>query len=175
MEILAIDPGEKESGWLIFQPSGRKIRDAGVDSNQMVRDNLIVWRGLGGIAVVIEDIQSYGMPVGRSTFETVRWMGRFEEIMGSFGVMWLPRRAVKLHLCGSARAKDSNVRQALLDKFRDGQGGGKTPQIGTKKQPGPLYGISGHLWSALALAVTYTETKLGVSCEPCVAAARLGD
>jgi hypothetical protein len=41
------------------------------------------------------------------------------------------------------RAKDANIRQALIDKLG---------AVGTKKAPGPLYGISGHLWAALAVA-----------------------
>jgi hypothetical protein len=60
------------------------------------------------------------------------------------------RRDVKLHLCGSARAKDPNIRQALLDRFGP---------VGTKKAPGPLYGVKSHIWSALAVAVTASETK----------------
>jgi hypothetical protein len=66
----------------------------------------------------------------------------------------LPRKDVKLHLCGSPRAKDANIRQALLDRY-----GGKEKAIGSKHQRGPLYGIRSHLWAALAVAVTYQETK----------------
>ncbi|MNY62967.1 hypothetical protein D3C86_1998680 [compost metagenome] len=60
---------------------------------------------------------------------------------------------MKLHLCKTPRAKDANVRQALLDMFPR-TGGGKTPQIGTKAQPGPLFGVSSHAWAALGVAVT---------------------
>jgi hypothetical protein len=42
------------------------------------------------------------------------------------------------------RAKDANIRQALIDKIG--------PQ-GTKAQPGPTYGIKSHSWAALAVAV----------------------
>ena len=37
------------------------------------------------------------------------------------------RQEVKLHLCNSARAKDANIRQALIDRF-----GGKDKAIGRK-------------------------------------------
>jgi hypothetical protein len=60
---------------------------------------------------------------------------------------------VKLHLCGTNKAKDANVRQALLDMFPR-TGGGAVPQVGTKKEPGPLYGISTHAWPALGVAIT---------------------
>ena len=61
-----------------------------------------------------------------------------------------------MHLCNSVRAKDSNVRQALLDRF-PATGGGKTPQIGTKSKPGPLYGFSKDMWAALGVALTFAN------------------
>ena len=47
------------------------------------------------------------------------------------------------------RAKDSNIRQALLDLY----GGDKRKAIGIKAEPGPLYGIKSHMWAALGVAV----------------------
>ena len=60
----------------------------------------------------------------------------------------------KVHHCHSARAKDSNIRQALLDRF-----GGKDIAVGTKADQGPLYGIKKDVWSALAIGVYHLETK----------------
>ena len=93
------------------------------------------------------------LPVGAEVFETVRWAGRFEEVLYPTPVVLLPRMAVKMALCHSARANDASIRQALLDRF-----GGKDA-TGTKKSPGPLYGIHADLWSALAIAVTFAETR----------------
>jgi hypothetical protein len=102
----------------------------------------------------IEMIASYGMPVGREVFETCVWIGRFQQAWNAPDAVELVyRKDVKLHLCGTTKAKDPNVRQALLDLFPP-TGGGKTPQIGTKKQPGPLYGVSSHAWPALGVAIT---------------------
>ena len=67
------------------------------------------------------------------------------------------RSEVKMKLCHSMRAKDGNIRQAIIDRY-PATGGGAIPQIGTKNQPGPLYGISKDLWSALAVAITYEES-----------------
>jgi hypothetical protein len=104
--------------------------------------------------VAIEMIASYGMPVGREVFDTCLWVGRFIETAAraAYKADLVYRRDVKLHLCGQARAKDANIRQALLDKF-----GGKAAQ-GTKATPGPLYGVKADVWSALAVAVTFSET-----------------
>ena len=66
--------------------------------------------------------------------------------------------SVCMHLCKNNRAKDGNVRQAILDRY-PATGGGKNPQVGTKKAPGPLYGVSGHAWQALAVAITAIETR----------------
>jgi len=99
-------------------------------------------------------IASYGMAVGREVFETCLWIGRFMECARDpEAVNLVYRRDVKLHLCGTSKAKDANIRQALLDMFPR-TGGGKTPQVGTKGQPGPLFGVSSHAWAALGVAVT---------------------
>lgn len=34
---------------------------------------------------------------------------------------------------------------------------GIDPQVGTKAKPGPLYGVKGHSWSALAVVLTGLE------------------
>ena len=151
--ILAIDPGTVQSAWIIF--SGGRAERFGIQANVELLADLrseTRWgRPLADVAV-IEKIESFGMTVGAEVFETVHWSGRFTEALWPTPVVQLPRRAVKLHLCGSARAKDPNIRQALLDRF-----GGKAA-TGTKRSPGPLHGIHGDLWAALAVAVTFAET-----------------
>jgi hypothetical protein len=86
------------------------------------------------------------MAVGQETFRTVAGIGWFASLLSDFErpLRLVPRRAVKMHLCNSMRAKDANVRQALIDRF------GK---VGTKKQPGKLYGVATHYWAALGVAV----------------------
>jgi hypothetical protein len=102
--------------------------------------------------LVIEQIESFGMAVGQEVFTTVWWAGRFFEAWPGPDRYMLARRPVKLHLCGSMKAKDGNIRQALIDKF------GGEQAIGRKASPGPLYGVRSHSWSSLALAVTWAET-----------------
>jgi hypothetical protein len=147
--ILAIDPGTEQSGWVLYEND--RVRDCGVMLNREILD--AIDRG-GFDEMAIEMIASYGMAVGREVFETCVWIGRFVQASRDpDAVRLVYRRDVKLHLCGSPKAKDTNIRQALLDMFPR-TGGGKTPQIGTKSQPGPLYGVSSHAWAALAVAVT---------------------
>jgi hypothetical protein len=95
-------------------------------------------------------------------FETAEWSGRIREICGQHYQFWIStyrvyRRDVKLHLCGNPRAKDSNIRQAIIDRY-PATGGGKVPQIGTTKEQGPLFGFSKDRWAALGVALTLAET-----------------
>lgn len=66
--------------------------------------------------VVIERLASYGMPVGRNVFETCEWVGRFTQAAQK-PVDYIYRQDEKLHLCHDSRAKDANIRRALIDRF----------------------------------------------------------
>lgn len=152
--ILAIDPGPEQSGWCYFD--GSKLLDSGVSPNENV---LIAVEAYPPGRLAIEMIASYGMAVGREVFETCVWIGRFQQASRDPAAVELVyRRDVKLHLCGTAQAKDSNIRQALLDMFPR-TGGGKCPQIGIKSAPGPLFGVSTHAWAALGVAVTAAKWR----------------
>jgi hypothetical protein len=154
MSVLAIDPGCERSAWVLW--NGVRVRSHGISENEDVLGML--YEGMAAFtadALVIEEIASYGMPVGREVFQTVRWCGRFEQeaIDDQWtSINYMLRRDVKLHLCGQPRAKDTNVRQALIDRF-----GGKGTAIGKKASPGPLYGLKADEWQALALAVTFYD------------------
>lgn len=150
MNLLAIDPGTEQSGWCVLSNGAEtdvtrfwRVLGSGVMPNAEMLTSAGAWRHN---SLAIEMIASYGMPVGRETFETVRWIGRFQQAWHSpEEVRLVYRRDVKLYLCGSMKAKDANVRQALIDKLGP---------VGTKASPGPLYGVKSHAWSALAVAVT---------------------
>lgn len=147
MIYLAIDPGTAESAWVEYDADRDVPLGFGKEPNVVVRDLV---KTSTADTLVVEQIQSYGMAVGQEVFTTVWWSGRFVEAWPR-GYQMLARRDVKLHLCNSARAKDANVRRALLDRW--GGDGAK----GTKANPGPLYGVSGDVWAALGVAVTAAE------------------
>lgn len=154
--IFAIDPGPVESAWVAYNAGD--LLSYAIEPNMLVRQRLVDRRGQWrhGDELAIEMIACYGMAVGSEVFDTCLWIGRFWDASGTTAKL-VPRMDVKMHLCQSPRAKDPNIRQALLDMF-PASGGGKTPQIGTKKQPGPLYGVKSHIWAALAVAVTCEAT-----------------
>lgn len=151
--ILAIDPGTTQSGWVLYECG--KVIDSGVMGNAELCSRIAVDAfGLSTADhVAVEMVASYGMAVGKETFRTVWWAGRFAEAWrqkaGKIPVE-VYRQEVKLHLCKSPRAKDANIRQALIDMY----GGSKEAAIGKKATPGPLYGVTSHAWAALAVAVT---------------------
>jgi hypothetical protein len=162
--ILAIDPGTSESGWCLFDGDG--VLNSGVFSNARMLELVRAGASLNAVlpppvTLAIEMIASYGMPVGREVFETCLWIGRFTQAWHDpEAVRHVYRKDVKMHLCGTPKAKDGNIRQALIDLF-PASGGGKTPQIGTKAKPGPLYGVSTHVWPALGVAVTVAAGAAG--------------
>ena len=163
MRILAIDPGNEKSAYVIYDTcltdlidnrEKRDVRKFGIYPNE---DMLSIASTVSADCLAIEMIACYGMPVGRTVFETCVWIGRFIEAWGH-DFEYVYRKDVKMHLCNSTRAKDGNVRQAIIDRYA-ATGGGKTPQIGTKKQQGPLYGVSKDVWAALGVAITFNETR----------------
>jgi hypothetical protein len=149
MTILAIDPGSTESAFVYMR--GGMLGEFAKLPNAELLEKLDRASWVGD-RVVIEMIASYGMPVGAEIFETCVWIGRFVQACGKTPVHRLTRNVIKNHLCHSSKANDSNIRQALIDRF-----GGKEAAIGKKAKPGPLFGVSGDVWAALAVAVTWLD------------------
>lgn len=141
--IIGIDPGPVEQSCVMYEPVMKRVLSVATYRNDFKSDFFL------HSDIAIEWIESYGMAVGQDVFRTVFQIGRMQQQLGA--VRLIPRRDVKLTLCGSARAKDTNIRQALIDAIGP---------VGTKKNPGPLYGVTGHYWAALAVA--YTASR----CEP---------
>lgn len=161
--ILAIDPGNIESGYVFVEHNRQnitKILEKGKVKNeellQKIRD-----KAFGEYDLAIEMIASYGMPVGKEVFDTCVWSGRFleaaglSECIGEFS--WVFRREEKLLLCGSMKAKDSNITQALIDKYAPGE---RNKGKGTKKNPGFFYGFSKDIWAAMAVCTVYFEKNI---------------
>lgn len=150
MTVLALDPGPEKSALLEWD--GHAVVMATIEANAALLERLESVTPSARIPLVVELVESYGMAVGKETFETVFWSGRFAQVFGFEDVCRMGRKEVKIHLCGSSRATDSNIRTALIDRF-----GGTDKAIGKKKKPGPLYEVKSHLWAALALAITWSD------------------
>ncbi len=155
--IVAVDPGTTMSALVVWDIKKQAIVEMRLETNYNIRAHLHSLRPKTkikskGQLLLIEEIQSYGQPVGKTVFDTCIWCGRFIEAYG-LEYRLVTRTKVKSILCHSVRAKDTNVRGALIEAFGE---------PGTKKNPGKLHGVKKDLWAALALAVAYQREYLKI-------------
>lgn len=162
MIIFAIDPGNIMSGYALLGADSTEIIhiiECGKLPNKDIQAIMNRWFDLTDI-LAIEMIAHYGqgMAAGATTFDTCIWIGRFLEtaerdmhMQEGVDIHRIMRREEKINLCGSMKAKDKDIKQALVDRFAAGQPNyGK----GTKKAPSFFYGVSADAWSAIAVGVT---------------------
>jgi len=155
--IFGIDPGQHQSGWVLYAADGygkQSVLDSGVaDNHELLR---WVQHGQRADVLAIETMQAnYAATVGASVIGTLIWVGRFRQAWRDpEAVQLIARQAVKQHVCGNVKAKDSGVRQAMIDRLGP---------VGTKKAPGPCYGLATHAWQALAVAVTAIEQQTEIA------------
>lgn len=154
MILLAIDPGNVETGF-VFYKYGKEYKYSDHHANRILGKGKIPNTSLMSIisknasnikAVYIEDIAQYGTGVGKTVFDTVKFIGMLMERCSSLGipVSLVYRKTIVTHHTDNPKANDSILRQFLIDTL-----GGQ----GTKKAPGPLYGFAGDMFSALAIAL----------------------
>lgn len=152
MRVLAIDPGNTQSGFVLYDAYDKRVMEAGILTNADMLATLGRMRQFNPI-LAIEMMRARGMPASNEAFETLVWLGRFQQAWyDPEGVVLAYRADVKLHICGSAKAKDTNVNAALRDLI-----GAR----GTKKKPGPTFGVTDHAWAALAVAVFVSDQLKG--------------
>jgi len=158
-EVVAIDPGTRESAILRFD--GERVWFPRIDDNRKLLADYGGVHTKRSTVFAIERFMPYGQRLDVGSLETVWWSGRFyEDLRGDNTILRVPRRDVKSHLLGRASGKDANdaaIRSALVDRF--GGIDGKKKAVGTKAEPGPLYGVKKDLWAALAVAVTVWDAR----------------
>jgi hypothetical protein len=147
--ILGLDPGTTKSAWVSLH-SGVPAEHAKESNYEVLARVRRDWEPKTDL-LALEMVASMGMAVGKEIFETVFWIGQFFEAWAYRGgnTQRVYRREVKLFLCESSKANDSNIRAAIIDRY-----GGQAAAIGLKRSPGPLFGIKADRWSALAVALT---------------------
>jgi hypothetical protein len=153
MKILAIDAGNTYSGVAIVELPEFRLVWFDKLPNEEIYDRI---KNYKIDEVALEMVACYGMPVGRDVFETCVWIGRFIEQLKDKKISFVYRKDEKMCLCGSLKAKDSNIRQALINRyakhdFKTGKG--------TKKNPDVFYGVANDVWQAIAVAVTHYESE----------------
>lgn len=193
-QILAIDPGNEKSGVVRFEVDDRELYGVKIIESNGAMDNenlleYIVMNRLRDCWVAIETPKPMGMAVAGQTMETLIFIGRLCETVDNLdkqhetGIDWsyVFRMDVKLHLCGQSRAKDTNVTQAIKDRFggcqkpvkcddckgrgKSGRGKAKAPcepcsGTGLDKIAGPLHGITKHAWQAMGVGLWFRDNRL---------------
>jgi hypothetical protein len=152
MKILAIDQGDVESGYIIMTDKEEIIEKGKINNEELLK--IIKRNNITELA--IEKIKSFGMSVGQTTFDSCVWAGRFIQcFLDNGGVRFqeIPRKTkegVCKHICKNSNATDSNIRQALIDRYE--------PNLKPRQRPkNKLKGVSKDIWSALSICVTYID------------------
>lgn len=155
MIILAIDPGPVESAYVVLNSELRPIEFGKWENESLKEGMLDIINNRGVKYIAIECIASYGMAVGQTVFDTCIWIGRFTERAHRHidikSVSYIYRKDEKMNLCHSMKAKDGNIRMALIDRFG---------VVGTKKEKGWFYGVSKDVWAAIAVGITFHDLHL---------------
>ena len=165
--LLAIDPGNEYSAFCFIDIDTYKPLYFAKEKNQDVMAHIVEYIKGSDIVVAnvtnvaIEMVASYGMAVGASTFQTCVQIGRFSDRLEQLGlpVDYIYRKDEKLCICGQMRAKDSNIRQALIDRFAkfDFKNG-----RGTKDNPDWFCGFKADVWAAYACGCTWIDAHKGL-------------
>lgn len=155
MYILAIDPGNEMSAWVLIDSTLRPVKFAKEENERALQNILDLFENGKKIHVAIEMVASYGMPVGATVFETCVWIGIFKHALRDRAYITnVYRSEEKMCLCHSMKATDATITQALVDRFAYGE---KNHGKGTKNNPGWFYGFSHDIWQAYAVGITYYE------------------
>jgi len=162
--ILGIDPGPVTSGVVLYDPVQGKVVEAWAKMptyavlvsarlRSMAGVHLDVW-DLVNAHLAMEHIVSYGAKIGGETIDTIEPIGRIKEAWSWIdeNATYKSRPDILEHITGNRKATPAECNYQLSKRF-----GGKDVAVGTKKQPGPLYGVTSHAWSALAVAVVASD------------------
>lgn len=153
MKILAIDPGTTQSAFVAWDTETMDFTGSyrmGLWDNEKLKEeiNKIICDATNDIyshtfLVAIEMIQSYGLPLGRSSILTILFIGQLIEKMKGYGDWKLyGRPTIKGWIGGKT---DAQIRASLRERYGEAKKGEK------------LAGVKKDIWSALALATALTE------------------
>lgn len=160
MIVLGIDPGPAHCGMTLYR-SDPGVAFGACSERPLgeVLDLLPFLHATGCSAVAIERVQSYGIS-GPDLLATSEVVGRLWQRAADSGldVYLVPRRSVlrALDVTGNG-SRDAVVRNRLIEMH----GGTTDKAVGRKANPGPLFGVTGHAWQALAVAVTVATSDAG--------------
>ena len=158
-KLLAIDPGSTDSAYVVID-TDKDLAPLWFD--KIPNEGLLHLPHLHTAdQVAIEMVAHYGsgMPAGKTVFDTCVWIGRYVQARAWHpnNAVLIPRKTVVTHLCGSPKGGDSNVIQALIDRFAPNT---RNHGKGIKNEPGFFWGFHTDIWQSFALAVYYVDTHI---------------
>lgn len=153
--LYAIDPGYTHSALVGIEPEEhfQVILHTYLENEEMCA---YLKESADTSPLIIEMFEARGMPIGQDSIMTVWWSGRFFEAWDGTAYI-LPRRDIKIHVFGSTRGvNDAVVRRYLIDRY----GPEEKVAVGSKKNPGPLYGMTPHERDALLVGIAWWELNI---------------
>lgn len=142
--ILAIDPGNELSAFVLFDPKEEKIQEFGKIPNEELCKKIPSLNDKSDICC-IEMLSAYGQ-VGKTVLDTCVWVGIFAQAYGRQNVEFIFRKSIVTALTGNPRANDSAIRTTMISRYGNGNTRGK-------QKGNILEGLTADMWQALALAV----------------------
>ena len=157
MRLLAIDPGPKTSGVVlldvdVFPPTVLEY------TAKMPTDDMLTTlrEKVASHPVACERVASYNQVAGNEVMQTCEMFGDIRATCRDHGIDFtgIYRREVKMRLGLLVTVGDAQVNAAIRELY-PATGGGKTPQVGIKSKPGPLYGLTFDAWAALGVGIAW--------------------
>ena len=154
MKLLAIDPGNILTAYCLMDENYRPLCKDKVENVGAL--GFITEHAVEIDHIAVEMIASYGMAVGAEVFETCVMIGRIEQLADELGIEHsrVFRMEEKQFICHDSRAKDANIRRALIDRFAKHDLARGT---GTKNNPDWFYGFKSDIWAAFAVGVVWLD------------------
>lgn len=161
MHYLGIDPGTTETAYCLVDEQMHPLGFAKVSNEEMVAILNRIIEDYSDLEIAIEHIESFGMAVGQTVFETAYFIGRLTEICAVNGIeiARIYRHEEKMAICHSAKANDATIKRQLIDIYAEHPE--KNYGKGSKKEPDFFYGFKADCWSAFAVIHTYRRKKDG--------------
>ena len=153
--VLALDPGNVYTAYVLLNEKCEIIDAKKILNHELLK--VIIDYSNSDTYFVYEMIKSQGMAVGQTVFDTCTWIGRFIQlaIECKYKLIYpIYRFEEKQWICNSARAKDTNIKMALITRFAKHDfltGKGK------KDNKDFFYNIKADMWMAFAVAITFLD------------------
>lgn len=168
---VGIDPGTSSSGVCVFDKEEKTIIKAFDDLNVNIPQRLtqiLSQNHIKHFTTTFEKMRKYGVGAGESVFMTCLWHGRLIQwFQTNYDTVCYSITSPEIKLCflGTTRGSSKTaVKHAIMEIFPR-NGGGKTPEMGTKSKPGNLYPMREtkgyHHWDALATSLAVIAWQRG--------------